>query len=106
MVQSRQAGASPRAIGRSAALVAAVAARVVGAGARLLAEVGLSRPGMTGAALFFCVSLTPSLLPRTWQVQGLISGVSASVDYATGVTLAWLWRRIIRRRLPVAHLPP
>ena len=38
------------------------------------------RPGLdfAGTALgiaFFCLSLTPSLLPRPWYVQGIVSGV-------------------------------
>ena len=49
------------------------------------------------AVVFVCLSLTPSLLPRTWQMQGAISGISATVGYGTGVVLAWLWRRIARR---------
>jgi uncharacterized membrane protein len=46
------------------------------------------------------VSLTPSLLPRTWIVQGLISGVSTAAGYAIGMVSVsdprcsgWRWPR-------------
>src|SRR5438045_857118 len=54
----------------------------------------------TGAVLatgFVAMSLTPSLLPRTWLVQGLISGVSAVTGYAIGALLGRLLRRFTPR---------
>jgi uncharacterized membrane protein len=48
-------------------------------------------PGLFGALLFLCVSLTPSLLPRTGVTQGLISGITAAFGYAVGVVLAAAW---------------
>lgn len=33
--------------------------------------------GVAVGALFFCLSLTPSLLPRDWLFAGLIGGVNA-----------------------------
>lgn len=44
------------------------------------------------AGLFFAASLSPSLVPRTYLVQGLLSGVAASVGYGVGVLLIGLWR--------------
>ena len=38
------------------------------------------------------MSLTPSLLPRSWQVQGLVSGITVAVGYGLGVCLAWAGR--------------
>src|ERR1700709_164246 len=35
--------------------------------------------GLAFGALFFCLSLTPSLVPREWLFQGLIGGVDAAV---------------------------
>ncbi|HEX6871426.1 MAG TPA: alpha/beta-hydrolase family protein [Micromonosporaceae bacterium] len=65
----------------------------------------LSFCGSLLAVGFVCLSLTPSLLPRTWQVQGFISGFSGSVGYATGVTAAWFWTKVNRGRVSVsAHL--
>ncbi|RUO26054.1 hypothetical protein CWE09_04825 [Aliidiomarina minuta] len=40
---------------------------------------------------FFALSLTPTLLPRTDLVQGLISGFSLAAGYGVGVFLRWLW---------------
>ncbi len=41
--------------------------------------------GIAFGALFFCLSLTPSLLPRDWLFQGLIGGVNAAIGYGIGV---------------------
>lgn len=54
--------------------------------------------GLAFGVLFFAISLTPSLLPRTWLVQGLLSGISATIGYALGTLLAWPFRRLIRWR--------
>ena len=32
--------------------------------------------GLTGALVLFCLSLTPSLLPHGWVLQGVVSGVA------------------------------
>jgi uncharacterized membrane protein len=37
-----------------------------------------SRGGLVVGLLFFCTSLTPSLLPRTWLAQSLISTITTS----------------------------
>jgi len=47
--------------------------------------------------LFFALSLTPSLLPRSEVVQGVISGLSFSAGYALGVALVFIWQGL--------HLP-
>lgn len=49
--------------------------------------------GIAFSALFFCWSLTPSLLPRDWLFQGLIGGINAAIGYAFGVALGWGVRR-------------
>ena len=36
---------------------------------------GFSLAGLTGALLFYCLSLTPSLLPRVWYLQAVMSGL-------------------------------
>ncbi|WP_204263780.1 alpha/beta hydrolase [Geodermatophilus normandii] len=54
-------------------------------------------PGLTGALCFLCVSLTPSLLPRTGLTQGLISGITAAFGYAVGVVAAAAWRAVVDR---------
>ncbi len=52
----------------------------------------LSIPGLIFALLFFGLSLTPTLMPRSYLVQGALSGACAAVGYMIGVGLAWLWR--------------
>lgn len=47
--------------------------------------------GLVVATLFFAASLTPSLLPRHFAVQGLLSGIALAVGYGVGVFLVWLW---------------
>lgn len=51
----------------------------------------LSTPGVLLATLFFAGSLTPSLLPRTFLMQGVLSGVSIAIGYGIGVFARWLW---------------
>ncbi len=58
--------------------------------ARLLGS--MSALGALAALLFFAASLTPSLMPRSWLIQGLLSGTCAAVGYMIGVFIGWLWR--------------
>jgi uncharacterized membrane protein len=55
--------------------------------------------GTVGALVFGCSSLTPSLLPRGWVLQGIIAGVTAAIGYGIGVTLAWFVAEVTERRL-------
>ena len=61
--------------------------------------------GTLGAVLFGCASLTPSLLPRGWVLQGLIAGITAAIGYGVGVTVAWFVAELTESRLS-AGLPP
>ncbi|MGY1694368.1 MULTISPECIES: alpha/beta hydrolase [unclassified Geodermatophilus] len=54
-------------------------------------------PGTVGTLVFFCLSLTPSLLPRTGLTQGLISGITAAFGYGVGVAAAAAWRALVDR---------
>jgi uncharacterized membrane protein len=56
-------------------------------------------PGVIGAGVFWLASLRPSLLPRAWVVQAVISAVSAAVGYGIGVLVGWSVGVILRRRL-------
>lgn len=47
--------------------------------------------GLAVATLFFAESLTPSLLPRNFLVQGILSGFALAVGYGVGVLFVWLW---------------
>ena len=48
--------------------------------------------GLAFAIGFACLSLTPSLLPRSPLAQGVVSGAAAASGYGVGVFLAWCWR--------------
>ncbi|KUI32905.1 hypothetical protein AU196_11330 [Mycobacterium sp. IS-1742] len=64
---------------------------------------GLIRLDFTGAAvgaLFFCLSLTPSLLPRGWLFQGLIGGLNAAIGYGIGVFISTMVGRFVLRGRP------
>ncbi len=47
--------------------------------------------GLVVATLFFAGSLTPSLLPRHYAVQGILSGFALAIGYGVGVFSVWLW---------------
>lgn len=52
------------------------------------------------ATLFFCASLTPTLLPRAWVMQGAMGAVTGIIGYAVGALLGWTGRAVVRYRLP------
>jgi uncharacterized membrane protein len=47
--------------------------------------------GLAVGTFFFAASLTPSLLPRHFSVQGVLSGFSLAAGYGLGVFFVWLW---------------
>lgn len=51
----------------------------------------LSSIGLLVGAVFFAFSLTPSLLPRPFLIQGALSGVSLAAGYGLGVAGLALW---------------
>jgi uncharacterized membrane protein len=53
--------------------------------------------GVAVGALLFCLSLTPSLLPRSWLFQGVIGGVNAAIGYGIGVFVAKMLLRFVLR---------
>ena len=57
--------------------------------------------GLAFGTLFFCVSLTPSLLPREFIVQGIESGFALAIGYGVGVSFVWL-----AQLFEVPQLPP
>jgi uncharacterized membrane protein len=50
-----------------------------------------STAGLLLGTLFFAASLTPSLLPRSFLTQGVLSGSSFAAGYGIGVFALWLW---------------
>ncbi len=77
---------------------AATAAMLQAYAERLLRS--LSPIGLILGTLFFAVSLTPSLVPRPFVMQGLLSGVALAAGYGIGVFGRWLWHYL---ELPVVH---
>src|SRR5688500_4419946 len=67
---------------------------------RVLRRWHYSFVGVSGALFFFCLSLTPSLLPRGHLLQGLVSGILAATGYGLGVLAVWLCGKLSRRPLP------
>jgi uncharacterized membrane protein len=53
--------------------------------------------GQAGALVFFCTSLTPSLLPRGVLLQGVVSGVTALIGYGLGSMFSSWIRKLITR---------
>ena len=50
-----------------------------------------STSGLLLGMLFFAASLTPTLLPRSFLTQGVLSGFSLAAGYGIGVFGRWLW---------------
>ena len=48
--------------------------------------------GLILGLTFFCISLTPSLLPRDHIVQGVLSGVVFATGYGIGRLGHWVWK--------------
>lgn len=51
----------------------------------------LSPTGMIAGAVFMAASLTPSLVPRDFLLQGALSGISFAVGYLAGQLLRLTW---------------
>lgn len=50
-----------------------------------------SMTGLLIGTLFFAASLTPTLIPRNYLTQGVLSGFSTAAGYGVGFCLRWLW---------------
>jgi uncharacterized membrane protein len=51
----------------------------------------LSGVGIFLGTLFFSASLTPTLVPRNYLMQGALAGACFALGYAAGVLWRWLW---------------
>ncbi len=49
--------------------------------------------GLVMATVFALLAMTPSILPRNWLFQAVVSGISAAAGYGVGAGLGWLVRR-------------
>lgn len=47
--------------------------------------------GVILGTLFFAASLAPSLVPRSYLMQGALAGASFAIGYGIGVFCRWLW---------------
>ncbi|MCI4674533.1 alpha/beta hydrolase [Candidatus Mycolicibacterium alkanivorans] len=56
--------------------------------------------GVAFGALFFCLSLTPSLMPREWTLAGLIGGINAAIGYGIGVLAGRVFRALFLNHRP------
>lgn len=52
------------------------------------------RVGLALASTFLGASMTPSLVPRGWLIQAVVSGIVAAAGYSLGVLTGFLWRRL------------
>ena len=48
--------------------------------------------GLFIGALFLAISLSPSLVPRPFMLQGAVSGITLALGYGLGVLGVWLWQ--------------
>ncbi|MEU7766414.1 alpha/beta hydrolase [Nocardia sp. NPDC049190] len=79
--------------------------RVIAVVRRAEEIIDLNYVGLVIATVFFALSVTPSLLPRDWLFQGLISGINAALGYGVGCLLEWLFRLWVRPRLKIPAPP-
>ncbi|MEV8019868.1 alpha/beta-hydrolase N-terminal domain-containing protein [Streptomyces sp. NPDC086554] len=57
-------------------------------------------PDLTAACfgtVFFWLSLTPSLVPRPWLLQGVVGGITAAMGYALGSIVSTVARALFFR---------
>lgn len=61
--------------------------------------------GAVAALLFLWISLLPSLLPRPWLYQGIISGISMAAGYGFGILISKLVRWMLDKEFPATYKP-
>lgn len=57
--------------------------------------------GLVAGMLFFIASVTPSLIPRPYIAQGILSGLAIALGYAVGVGIVWAYQYL---QLPAPSL--
>ena len=59
---------------------------------------GLSFLGLIGALAMYAVSVSPSLMARSWWWHAVASGVLVSIGYILGLIVQSTGARLIKRR--------
>lgn len=59
---------------------------------RFLNRTGLQVLPLLLGLLFFAASLTPTLIPRSWLVQGALGGIVMGIGYLIGRVITEIWR--------------
>lgn len=67
--------------------------------ARITQLVRLNFCGLAIGTFFYCLALTPSLLPRPALLEGIIAGLSFAIGYSLGVFASWLARQAVHKEL-------
>ena len=49
--------------------------------------------GLVFGLFFYAWSMSPSLLPRTWALQAVATGISVAIGYGIGVLVVWIFRK-------------
>ncbi|WP_444901517.1 alpha/beta hydrolase [Microbulbifer sp. SSSA007] len=57
--------------------------------------------GLLIGAIFFALSLTPSLIPRSAFMQGILAGTAFTFGYIFGLFVHWLWNYLEIPDIPV-----
>ena len=57
--------------------------------------------GLVGGTLFFCLSLTPSLLPRASLLQGIVSGITFAIGYGFGSLVGNIFQSLNKKYLKI-----
>lgn len=60
--------------------------------------------GLVVGTLFALLAMTPSIMPRDWFFQAVVSGVSGAAGYGVGAGLGWLVRRTWTYRRTAARV--
>ena len=58
---------------------------------RFINRTGLTVLPLLLGLLFFAASLTPSLIPREWLIQGVLGGLVMALGYLIGRIVMGLW---------------
>lgn len=64
---------------------------------------GLAALPMLLGLIFFAASLTPSLIPRSWVVQGALAGLLTAIGYMLGQFVLVVWRAVELPQLSGRH---